>query len=253
MKVISIANQKGGVGKSTTAQALASTLGFQHKKVLLIDMDSQCNVTYASGIDNPEKSITDILSQTYQIKETIVPCKYYDLLPADEYLTNVEMAAEVAPTLLLKTTINPLQGNYDYVIIDTPPALGRLSYNSLTASDSVIIPCEPSIYARTGLAALHKTIQNIQERYNKALKVLGILLIKYNNRTVLNRDIKEMIEEFAEQMNTKIFDTSIRESVVVREAQTVRQPLIDYGRKSKPNQDYMEFTKELLQMIGGKL
>lgn len=253
MKVISIANQKGGVGKSTTAQALASILGSKQKKVLLIDMDSQCNVTYASGIDNSEKSITDVLSQNCEIKEVIISCKYYDILPADEYLTNVEMAAEVEPTLLLKTTISQLQAGYDYIIIDTPPALGRLSYNSLTASNYVVIPCEPSIYARTGLAALYKTIQNIQERYNKDLKVLGILLIKYNNRTVLNRDIKEMIEEFAEQMNTKVFDTSIRESVIVREAQTVRQPLIDYGRKSKPNQDYIVFTEELLQMLGGKI
>lgn len=253
MNVISIANQKGGVGKSTTAQALASTLGSKNKKVLLIDMDSQCNVTYASDIHNPEKSITDILSQTCEIREVIIPCKYYDLLPADEYLTNVEMAAEVEPTLLLKTTITPLQGNYDYVIIDTPPALGRLSYNSLTASDYVVIPCEPSIYARTGLAALYKTIQNIQESYNKTLKVLGILLIKYNNRTVLNRDIREMIEEFAEQMDTVVFSTSIRESVIVREAQTVRQPLIDYGEKSKPNQDYIAFTEELLQVMGGKI
>ena len=252
MIVISIANQKGGVGKSTTAQALASTLGFKGKKVLLIDMDSQCNVTYASGINNPEKSITDILSQNCKIKEVVIPCKYYDLLPADEYLTNVEMVADVEPTLLSKTTIAPLRGSYDYVVIDTPPALGRLSYNSLTASDYVIIPCEPSIYARTGLAALYKTIQNVQERHNKDLKVLGILLIKYNNRTVLNRDIREMIDDYTKQMNTKIFDTSIRESVIVREAQTVRQPLIDYGRKSKPNQDYVEFTEELLQMIGGK-
>lgn len=252
MEVISIANQKGGVGKSTTAQALASTLGFKGKKVLLIDMDSQCNVTYASGIDSPERSITDILSQNCEIKKAILPCKYYDLLPADEYLTNVEMAAEVEPTLLLKTTITYLQKQFDYIIIDSPPSLGRLSYNSIVASNYVIIPCEPSIYARTGLAALYKTIQNVQQHYDKELKVLGILLIKYNNRTVLNRDIKEMIEEFAEQMNTIVFNASIRESVVVREAQTVRQPLIDYDRKSKPNQDYMAFTEELLQMMGGE-
>ena len=253
MIVISIANQKGGVGKSTTVQALASTLGFKGKRVLLIDMDSQRNVTYASGIDSPEKSITDILSQNCEIKEAIIPCKHYDLLPADEYLTNVEMAADVEPTLLLKTTIAPMQESYDYIIVDTPPALGRLSYNSITASDYIVIPCEPSIYARTGLSALYKTIQNVQEHYNKNLAVLGILLIKYNNRTVLNRDIKEMIEEFAEQMNTIVFNTSIRESVTVREAQTVRQPLIDYSRKSKPNQDYMAFTEEVLQMIGGKV
>ena len=252
MKVISIANQKGGVGKSTSSQALASTLGFKGKKVLLIDMDSQCNVTYASGIDSPEKSITDILSQNCEIKDAVISCKYYDLLAADEYLTNVEMEADVEPTLLLKTTIKCLRNEYDYVVIDTPPALGRLSYNAITASDYIVIPCEPSIYARTGLAALYRTIQNVQEHYNKNLIVLGILLIKYNNRTVLNRDIKEMIEEFAEQMNTIVFNTSIRESVTVREAQTVRQPLIDYSKKSKPNQDYMKFTEELLQMIGGK-
>lgn len=253
MEVISIANQKGGVGKSTTAQALASTLGFKGKKVLLIDMDSQCNVTYASGIDNPERSITDILSQNCEIHEAIIHCKYYDLLSADEYLTNVEMAADIEPILLLKTTIKCLHGSYDYVVIDTPPALGRLSYNGLVGSDYVVIPCEPSIYARTGLAALYKTIQNIQQHYNKDLKVLGILLIKYNNRTVLNRDIKEMIEEFAEQMNTIVFNVSIRESVVVREAQTVRKPLIDYAKNSKPNIDYKAFTTEVLKMIGGKI
>lgn len=253
MKVISIANQKGGVAKSTTSLALAATLGSKKKRVLLIDMDTQGNSTYASGVDNPEKSITDILSQNCEIKEAIIHCKYYDILPADEYLANVEMAADVEPTLLLKTTIMHLQGEYDYVVIDNPPALGRLSYNSLTASNYVVIPCEPSIYARTGLAALHKTIQNVQERHNKNLKVLGILLVKYNNRTVLNRDIREMIEEFAlEQMHTSVFDTSIRESVIVREAQTVREPLIDYGRKSKPNQDYMAFTEKLLQMMGGE-
>lgn len=247
--VISVALQKGGVGKTTTSQALASTLGFKKKKTLLIDMDSQGNVTYASGVDTPVKTITDVLGGDCKPDEVLIHCKYYDLLAADEYLTNVEGSEEVEPTLL-KNSIAELRGRYDFIVIDTPPALGNLSVNALVASDYVVIPCEPRPFALQGLGALYTTIQSVQNSLNPALKVLGILLIKYSNRTVLNRDIKDMIEDYAKQMHTVVFDTSIREGIVVGEAQTVREPLIDYAKSSKPNIDYKAFTTEVLKKIG---
>lgn len=246
--VISVALQKGGVGKSTTSQALASTLGFKNKKVLLIDMDSQANVTYSSGIDTTQKTITDVLGQDCGADEAIIQCKYYDLLAADSFLTNVEMA-EVEPTLL-KKVIFPILENYDFVVIDTPPALGNLSYNSLVASDYVIIPTESRPFALQGLSALNNTIQNVQNRHNPALKVLGILLIKYNNRTVLNRDLKDMIDNYSQQMNTSVFNTKIREGIAIAEAQTIRKTLIEYAKNSKPNMDYKSFTEEVLEKIG---
>lgn len=247
--VISVALQKGGVGKSTTAQALASTLGFKHKKVLLIDMDSQGNVTYSSGVDSPQLTITDVLGEDCRPDEALIHCKYYDLLASDSYLANVEMTEGVEPTLL-KDVIEPIKDNYDFIIIDTPPALGNLSFNSLVASDYVIIPTEPRPFALQGLGALHSTIEKVKNSLNSNLKVLGILLIKYSNRTVLNRDIRDMIEDYAKQMNTIVFCTSIREGIAVAEAQTVREPLIDYAKSSKPNIDYKAFTTELLQKIG---
>lgn len=248
---ISIALQKGGVGKTTTAQALASTLGFKKKKTLLIDMDSQANVTYSSGVNISEKTITDVLGGGCKAEEALIRCKYYDLLAADEYLTNVEGSEEVFPTLL-KESISDLQDYYDFIVIDTPPALGNLSVNSLVASDYVVIPCEPRPFALQGLGALHNTIHSVQNGLNPKLKVLGILLIKYSNRTILNRDIKEMIEEYANVMNTIVFDTSIREGIAVGEAQTMRLPLIDYAKNSKPNIDYKAFTNELLKRIGDR-
>lgn len=247
--VISVALQKGGVGKTTTSQALASTLGFKKKKTLLIDMDSQGNVTYASRVDTPVKTITDVLGGDCKPDEALIHCKYYDLLAADEYLTNVEGSEEVEPTLL-KNSIAELRSRYDFIVIDTPPALGNLSVNALVASDYVVIPCEPRPFALQGLGALYTTIQSVQNSLNPALKVLGILLIKYSNRTVLNRDVKDMIEDYAKQMHTVVFDTSIREGIVVGEAQTVREPLIDYAKSSKPNIDYKAFTTEVLKKIG---
>lgn len=250
MKTICITNQKGGVGKSTTALCLASTLGFKGRKTLLIDLDSQCNSTYASGADAPEKTISDVLGKDCQASDAITHTKYYDLLPADEYLTNAEHS-DIPPTLLYETAIKPLQAFYDFIVIDTPPALGNLLYNALTAADHAIIPCEPSIYALQGLSALNKTIQSVQLHNNKKLTVAGILLIKYSNRTILSRDLKDMIDDFAQQMNTSTFAATIREAVAVREAQTLRKPLIDYAKNSKPNIDYKAFTNELLQKIGG--
>lgn len=250
-KVICISNQKGGVGKSTTALCLASTLGFKSKKTLLIDLDGQGNSTFASGIDAPEKTVTDVLGKECRVNDAIMATKYYDLLPADGFLINVERATDIKPTLLLKTAIIPIQGMYDYIVIDTPPALGNLLYNGLVAADYAIIPCEPSIYALQGLSALNRTIQSVQQYNNKKLTVAGILLIKYNIRTVLSRDIKDMIQDFAQRMNTEVFKTTIREAVAVKESQTVRKPLIDYSRNSKPNIDYKAFTSELLRKIGG--
>lgn len=246
---ISIVLQKGGTGKSTTAQALASTLGFKHKQVLLIDLDPQSNVTYSSNVDNPIKTITNVLDEDCTVDEAVIKCKYYDLLAADTYLTNVEITEGIEPTLL-KNTIKSIKDSYNFIIIDTPPALGHLSFNALVASDYVIIPMEPRVFALQGLGQLHNTIKSVQERLNPSLKVLGILLIKYNNRTILNRDIKDMIEDYSKQMDTIVFNTSIRESVVVAEAQTVREPLIDYAKNSKPNIDYKAFTTEILHMIG---
>lgn len=247
--VISVALQKGGVGKSTTSQALASTLGFKSKKVLLIDMDSQGNVTYSSGVDTPKYTIFDILNEDCSADQALIHCKYYDLLAADSLLTNVEMSNDVEFTLL-KNAISGIKDKYDFVVIDTPPALGNLSLNSLVASDYVVIPTEPRPFALQGLGALHDTIEAVRNSQNPTLKVLGILLIKYSNRTVLNRDIKAMIEEYAERMDTTVFTTTIREGIAVAEAQTVRKPLIDYAKNSKPNIDYKAFTTELLKMIG---
>ena len=247
---ISIALQKGGVGKTTTALALASTLGFKKKKVLLIDMDGQRDSTYASGIDTPEKSITDVLGETCTVPEATIKCKYYDLLGADEFLPNVELSNDVESTLL-KTVLKPYKNIYDYIIIDTPPALGNLSYMSLVASDYVVIPTEPRPFALKGLGTLNNTIQSIKESLNPDLKVLGILLIKYHNRTILNRDIKDMIEDTAHDMNTSVFNATIREGVAVPEAETMRIPLIDYAKSSKPNIDYKAFTTELLKKVEG--
>lgn len=247
--IISIVLQKGGTGKSTTAQALASTLGFKHKKVLLIDLDPQSNVTYSSGADDPGHTIFDVLGENCGADEALVHCKYYDLLAADTYLTNIEMSKDIEPSLL-KSALEPIKSHYDFIIVDTPPALGNLSFNSLVASDYVVIPTEPRPFALQGLGRLNDTIQTIQNSLNPSLKVLGILLIKYNNRTVLNRDIKSMIGDYAKQMNTIVFHTSIRESIAVAEAQTVREPLIDYAKNSKPNIDYKAFTTELLQKLG---
>lgn len=247
---ISIALQKGGVGKTTTALALASTLGFKKKKVLLIDMDGQRDSTYASGIDTLEKSITDVLGETCAVPDAVIKCKYYDLLGADEFLPNVELSNNVESTLL-KTVLKPYKNLYDYIIIDTPPALGNLSYMSLVASDYVVIPTEPRPFALKGLGTLNNTIQSIKESLNPDLKVLGILLIKYHNRTILNRDINDMIEDTARDMNTSVFNATIRDGIAVPEAETMRVPLIDYAKSSKPNIDYKAFTTELLKKVEG--
>lgn len=244
---ICVALQKGGVGKSTTAEAVAAIMGTQGKKVLLVDMDSQTNVTYISAAV-PEKTITDVFAGESTTHDAICHCAHYDLLAADDYLANFETMEVNA--MLLRDCIAEVKAEYDYVLIDTPPALGNLLKNSLVASDFVIIPTDARPLSIKGLDDLEATIEAAQS-VSKGLKILGIVLVKFHERTVLNRQIRDFLEERCQEMGTVLFDTKIREGVAIAEAQAMQQSLIDYAPRSKPCIDYVALTKEIIQRAGG--
>lgn len=243
-EIISICLQKGGVGKSTTTQALAAYMGNERKKVLLIDLDPQANVTFSSGTEPRDKTASDVLGGQCTPDEAIVSLKHYDIIPADRYLANVE-SAEV-PSNLLKNGISPCIGQYDFILIDTPPALGNLMKNALVASDSVIIPIEASAYSLQGVDEFLHTFQSIRDSENQDLKVLGILLVKYHDRTIINRNLKDNIISYANDMGINVFNTFIRESVAIRESQVLQRDLVDYSPRSKPAIDYKKLAKEIL-------
>ena len=245
--VLTIALQKGGVAKSTTAQALASCFGYIGKKVLLIDLDAQQNTTFSSGIEPKEKTASDLLGGQCNPDEAIVHSKYYDIIPADPYLANVENTD--IPGCLLRDRIAPCIGQYDFIIIDTPPALGNIIKNALIASNYVIIPIEASPYSLQGIDALVDTIHSVRNSENVDLQILGVLLVKYHDRSIINRNLKKNIIQYAREINTEVFETFIRESVVVKESQTCRKDLIDYAPKSNPTIHYKKLTQEILRRI----
>jgi len=245
---ISIGLQKGGTGKTTTALALSSCLGNLKKKVLLVDMDSQANSTEGSGVE-PTKTIYDCFADDSTFEEAAVHCSLYDLLPGEERLAVLEkMDTEDVEIDVLKNLLAAVQSQYDFIIIDTPPALGNLLQISLVASDFVIIPCEPRPFALNRIDSFYETIL----ASNKDIKVLGILLVKYSERTVLNKQIRLTLETKARLMHTKVFNTFIREGIAVAESQTMQVPLIEYDPKSKPCMDYQEFTQEVLKKVRAK-
>lgn len=242
---ISVGLQKGGVGKTTTVLSLGSCLGYLGKKVLIVDLDSQANSTEGSGVE-PTTTIYDVFAETSTIKESITKLNLYDLVSADERLAILEQmeSSEIDPNLL-KDKLAAVKKDYDFIIIDTPPALGNLLQLSLVASDYVIVPCEPRPFALNRIDSFYETIKAT----NKKLKVLGLLLVKYSDRTTLNKQIRIALETKARLMNTQTFKTYIRDGIAVGESQTVQQPLIEYDPKSKPSIDYMEFTKEVLSRL----
>jgi len=241
--IISIALQKGGVGKSTTAQNLSAYLGSMGKKVLLIDLDAQCNTTFSSGSEPKEQTASDFLGGQCSPDDAIVSCSHYDIIPADAYLSNVE-SAEVDKGLL-KHRLAPCIGRYDYIFIDTPPALGNLLKNALYASDYVIIPMDARPYAIQGIDTFTSTMQEV----NPDLRILGIVLVRFNDRSIINRDMRNSIRQYAKGLNTLMFNTYIREGVAVPESQATRQDLIDYAPKSNPASDYERLAGEFLKRM----
>ena len=252
MKVICIANQKGGIAKTTTATTLASILMSQQKKVLLIDADAQGNSTDTyRAISKEVPTLYDVLldfDDPLPIMEAIQRTEIGDIVASDPALkvADSKMPNDGNEYFRLKDALEPLTG-YDYVIIDTAPADNKLLKNCLIASDEVIIPVTADRYSIQGLSELNKTITNIKKRNNPSLEIAGLLLVKYKSRQVLAQEVKSSLGDIAKLLNTKVFSTTIRECIAVQKAQATRTTLMNYDAKCTAAVDYMQFADELIK------
>lgn len=248
-KVISISNQKGGVGKTTTTGAVAA--GFKQKgyKVLCVDLDPQSNLSFSSGAETEDcPTIYEILKGEAKTSFSIQKLPAFDIISSNILLSGIELEfTQTGREFLLKEALSSVKEKYDYIFIDTPPALSILTVNAFTASDIIIIPMLTDIFSLQGIAQLSETIDRVRRYCNPNLKIEGIVLTKYNKRTILSREIKGTAELIAEQLNTDIFNSTIRSSVAIMEAQTNQQDIYNYAPKNAATQDYMELVEELIE------
>lgn len=248
-KTVAIANRKGGVGKTATAHALGAGLQRKGYRVLFIDLDSQCNLTDALGIDSGsvEASSLDVLEGSSEALETIISTDRGDILPATPALATADKVIEgVGAEYRLREALQPIARRYDYIIIDTPPALGVLTVNALTASNSLIIPAQADLYSLQGIEQLTGTIEAVKRFTNRKLSIAGILLTRYVARSIISQDMKSNLEELARALGTKVFRTPIRECTAIKEAQATHSDIYSYSSKSNASKDYKDFVEEFL-------
>ena len=243
-----VINQKGGVGKSTAAHALATGLMKKDYKILVVDTDPQGNISHTMQADTNGKGLYEAMREEQPIKELIQHLTQGDILPSTLLLTAADMEfVSTGREYILDNVLESVKNDYDYIIIDSPPQLGILTINALVASDDIIIPMTADIYSLQGLNQLYSTINKIKKFCKKDIIIDGLLLTRYSNRTILSRDLKEAIESKARELNSRLYDTIIREGVSVREAQTARQSIFDYAPKSNSAIDYMNFITEYVK------
>ncbi len=248
-KVISIVNQKGGVGKTTTSINLSACLATQNKNVLIIDIDPQSNATSGLGIDKHkiDKSIYDVLINDEDIKETILDTKIDTLkiCPSNIQLAGaeIELVPMISREMRLKEAVESIRQNYDYILIDCPPSLGLLTLNALTGSDSVLVPIQCEYYALEGLSQLMSTINLIRKHLNKKLEVEGVVLTMYDARTNLSIQV---VEEVRKHFNSKVYRTIIPRNVRLSESPSYGLPIILYDEKSKGSEAYMQLAEEVI-------
>lgn len=253
--VITVLNRKGGVGKTVTVQNIGAGLMHKGYKVLYLDLDSQANLTFNFSASGRDATISDLLRQTSLPDRLIVHTENGDIIPADESLVMVESELlekdadgnYIQPryTLRLSDGIGLLKSKYDYIIIDTPAQMGIITYNVLMATDSLIIPVQTDTYSMQGMAILNETIQAVQKNRPK-LNVGGVLITRYLPRSLVSKDVKENIEEYAKSLNWKVFNTPIRECTAVREAQVLKTDVFSYAPKSNATADYEAVINELI-------
>lgn len=252
-KIIAIANQKGGVGKTTTSVNLAASLGVLEKKVLLIDADPQANATSGLGIDveQVEVGTYQLLEHTSSAEECIIPTSApnVEIIPAhiDLVAIEIELVDKDERESMLKKAITHLKPAYDYIIIDCAPSLGLLTLNALTAADAVIIPIQCEYFALEGLGKLLNTIKSVQKIHNPELDIEGLLLTMYDSRLRLSNQV---VEEVQKHFNDMVFTTIIQRNVKLGEAPSYGESIINYDVSSKGATNYLSLAKEIITKNG---
>ncbi len=248
-KIIGVTNQKGGVGKTATCSALCGGLAERGKKVLAVDLDPQGNLTFSLGAEAEDSfTVYDVLKGNCELSDAIQSGGVCDTIPSNILLSGLELELTgVGREYVLREQLQGVSRRYDYIVLDTPPALSVLTINAYTASDELIIPMLCEILSLQGIAQLKQTIFAVKRYYNKSLRVRGILLNKYNPRLTLTKEVEELAQMIAEQLETTIFKTRISASVSIAEAPAHGESIITYAPNSKAAKEYREFLDELME------
>lgn len=245
-EIITVANRRGGAGKTATSHALGSGLFHRGYKILFIDLDSQGNLSYDLGADTNGLTAYEVLTQEAKIEDAIEKTPCGDLIKASPRLAVADISIDgTGKEYRLKEALEPMKRKYDYCIIDTPPQLGILSVNAFTTSNSVIIPALAEVHSIQGIGLLQETLDAVKKYTNPKLKTRGILLTRYKGRAILSQDMKKSLENVARALNTKVYDTPIRECIAVAEAQALQKDIYTYAKRSNAVADYTALVDEI--------
>ena len=251
--IYTIINQKGGVGKTTTASALGAGLA-RRGKVLLIDMDAQGNLTKELEKRGSEPTVLDMLAGKSSASQAIIRMDDTKaLIPSSPFLAAADVSiTDIGKEFRLREALEAVKNDYDYIVIDTPPAAGILTVNALTAADAAIIPAEAEIKSIEGVALIVQTIDAVRKYCNPNLTISGILVTRFNGRARIAKDMLEMLQDTAEHIGTKVFGTKIRECTALKEAAALRTDIFAYAPKSNGAADYGGLIDELLPRTAAK-
>ena len=255
MKIYAVANQKGGVSKTTTVQCIGAGLAHYGYKVLLIDLDPQRNLTsichaVSDAQDKNTVTMLEILAKENKINDGIQHLGLYDIIPSSMFLASIDsrITDQMARPYRLQNALKELKGEYDYILIDTPPALGTLTNNALVAADEVIIPAQADILSLQGVSQLYETIESAKEHANPNLKITGIVLTRFQGRANLTKELVTLFDGAASQLKTTVFKTRIREAIAVKEAQAALSDIFTADPKSNASADYNALIKEIFDV-----